>query len=109
MSKLVKGFFDFVREQGVVGIAVGIAVGIQASALVAIIVEGFIDPIVAIILQGTDLSSIRTAVDAGDATATFLWGDIIQAGIILVATALVVYFMVEKLGLTKMDKKKKDD
>lgn len=108
MSKLVTGFMDFVREQGVVGIAVGIAVGIQAGALVSSIVEGFINPIVAIILQGTDLSGIRSTVEAGDATAAFEWGTILQAAITLIATAFVVYFMVDKMGLAKVDKKKKD-
>lgn len=108
MSKMMKGFLDFVREQGVVGIAVGIAIGLQAATVVSAIVSGFINPIVAIILQGTDLSGIRSTVDAGDVTTTFEWGAILQAFITLLATAFVVYFIVDKAGLTKIDKKKKD-
>ena len=109
MSKLVDGFMDFVREQGVVGIAVGIAVGIQAGVLVNAIVEGFIDPIVAIVLQGTDMSGIRSTVEVGDTVTAFEWGVILQAAITLIATAFVVYFIVKKLGLEKADKKKKED
>ena len=41
---MVQDFLKFVREQGVVGIAVGIAIGIQAAAFVNTIVEGFINP-----------------------------------------------------------------
>jgi large conductance mechanosensitive channel len=106
MSKVMKDFLNFVREQGVVGIAVGIAVGLQAAALVTVIVNQFINPLVGLILQGTDLSSIDTTVDVGNASVVFGWGLIIQALFTFLATAFVVYFIVEKTGLSKADKKK---
>ena len=107
MNKLVKDFMNFVREQGIVGIAVGIAVGLQAASLVDAIVSGFIDPLVGVILQGTSLSSIRSTVEIGDAAPqVFGWGVILQALITFLATAFVVYFIVDKAGLTKLDKKK---
>ncbi len=106
MNKVMKDFLSFVREQGVVGIAVGIAIGLQAATLVSAIVDGFISPLVGIILQGTDLSRILTEVEIGDSTVVFSWGNILQALITFLATAFVVYFVVEKSGLTKVDKKK---
>lgn len=106
MSKVLKDFMNFVREQGVVGIAVGIAIGLQAATLVSSIVEGFISPLVGIILQGTDLSRIMTEVEIGNSSVVFGWGNILQALITFLATAFVVYFVVEKAGLTKADKKK---
>lgn len=108
MSKMMRGFLDFVREQGVVGIAVGIAIGLQAASVVDAIVKGFISPLVAIILQGTDLSGIKSTIEVGNTTTDFMWGEILQAAITLLATAFVVYFIVDKAGLTRMDKKKKD-
>ena len=106
MNKLVKDFMNFVREQGVVGIAVGIAVGLQAAALVSTLVDQFINPLVGILLQGTDLTGIKSDVEIGDSAVTFGWGMILQALITFLATAFVVYFIVEKSGLTKADKKK---
>lgn len=106
MSNLVKGFTNFVREQGVVGLAVGLAIGIQASGTVSALVDQFINPLVGVILQGTDLSSIESTVEVGNTTQTFGWGIIIQSVVTLLATAFVIYFVVEKLGLTKADKKK---
>jgi large conductance mechanosensitive channel protein len=103
---MIKGFVDFVREQGVVGLAVGLAIGTKAGEAVSALVEHFINPLVGIILQGTDLSEIASTVKAGNSTATFGWGMIIQAVITLLATAFVVYFIVDKAGLTKADKKK---
>jgi len=108
MSKMMRGFLDFVREQGVVGIAVGIAIGLQAASVVDAIVKGFISPLVAIILQGTDLSGIKSTIEVGNTTTDFMWGEILQAAITLLATAFVVYFIVDKAGLTRMDKRKKD-
>ena len=106
MSKIIKDFVGFVREQGVVGVAVGIAVGLQAAALVSTLVDQFINPLVGIILQGTDLTGIKSDVEVGDASVTFGWGMILQAAITFLATAFVVYFIVEKSGLSKADKKK---
>ncbi len=104
---MLKGFKDFVREQGVVGLAIGLAIGTQAGEAVAAIVEQFINPLVGIILQGTDLSGIESVVSAGDAEVTFGWGLIIQALIVLLATAGIIYFIVKKAGLDKLDKKAK--
>lgn len=106
MNKMVKGLMDFIREQGVVALAVGLAIGIQASALVSAIVEYFINPLVGVILQGTDLSGIRSTVEVGGEVQVFGWGIILQAIITLIATAFVVYYLVDKLGLNKLDKKK---
>jgi large conductance mechanosensitive channel len=103
---MLKGFMSFVREQGVVGIAVGIAVGLQAATLVSVIVNAFINPLVGVILQGTDLSGIQSTVEAGDTVQVFGWGAILQALITFLATAFVVYMIVHKAGLDKMDKKK---
>jgi large conductance mechanosensitive channel len=105
MSTMIKGFTKFVREQGVVGLAVGLAIGTKAGDTVSALVENFISPIVKLILQGTDLSGISSNIKLGSTTATFGWGNIIQAIIVLLATAFVVYFVVDKAGLTKADKK----
>src|SRR5690606_1866955 len=43
-------FMNFVREQGVVGLAVGLAVGTAAGASVRSIVEGFINPIITLLV-----------------------------------------------------------
>ncbi len=106
MSKMLKEFTLFVREQGVVGLAVGLAIGASAGEAVKSIVENFINPLVGLILQGTDLTNIKSTVIVGGEDLVFGWGFILQAVITLLATAFVVYFIVDKAGLTKADKKK---
>ena len=100
------GFLSFIREQGVVGLAVGLAIGTAAGASVKVIVDNLINPVVALITQGVDLSEVKTTVELGNGTAVFGWGAIISSLITLVATALVVYAVIHYAKLDRMDKKK---
>ena len=106
---MIKDFVNFVREQGIVGLAVGLAIGIAASDTVSKIVDGFIDPIVGFILGGKDLSSMSwTILTWGDRVLTIWWGAIASSLITLLATAFVIYFLVQKAGLDKLDNKKQN-
>lgn len=104
------GFFNFVREQGVVGLAVGLAVGTAAGAAVKQIVDGIINPIVGFIIGGIDLASMKWTVVAPAADGTgglvFAWGAVVSAVITLIATALVVYWAIHAARLDRIDKKK---
>ncbi|MEI6481020.1 MAG: MscL family protein [Candidatus Saccharibacteria bacterium] len=108
MSKQLKGFMDFVREQGVVGLAVGLAIGASAGAAVKAIVDGFISPLVGFILGGTNLSATKwnTGLSRGGHELVFAWGAILNAIIVLLATAAVIYYIIHGLKLDKIDKTK---
>lgn len=108
MRKTIKEFVIFIREQGIVALAIGLAIGIQASNTVASIVDNFIDPLVGVILNGTDLSSISTVITRNGQELVFGWGNILNAAITLTATAFVIFFVLKKSGLTKVDKSKED-
>lgn len=99
---------DFVREQGVVGLAVGLAIGASAGAAVKAIVDGFISPLVGFILGGTDLSATTwdTGLNRGGHELVFGWGAIVNALIVLFATAFVIYYIIHGLKLDRVDKKK---
>lgn len=103
-------FLSFVREQGVVGLAVGLAIGTAAGAAVKQIVDGFINPIVGFIIGGIDLSQLTWVVVAPNAEGrgglVFSWGAILSSLITLLATALVIYWLVRVAKLDRLDKKK---
>lgn len=107
-SSHANGFMDFVREQGVIGLAVGLAIGAAAGATVKSIVDGFISPIVGFILGGTNLSATvwRTGLMRGGVELVIGWGAVLNSIIILLATASVIYFAIHGLKLDKLDKKK---
>ncbi len=104
---MVKEFMNFVRAQGVVGLAVGLAIGAKAGEAVQALVNGFISPLVGFILGGTDLTQLewKTGLFRGGKELIFGWGAIANAIIALLATAFVVFYIVDKAGLTKLDKK----
>lgn len=105
----VGGFVEFIREQGVVGLAVGLAVGAAAGASVKVIVDNFINPIVAFMIGGRDLSKLvwNTGLKNGPVELSFGWGAILSSLITLIATALVVYVVIRGAKLDRIDRKKK--
>lgn len=101
-----QGFTDFIRKQGVIGLAVGLAIGTQASDLVKNIVSSIITPIVDLLVGKDGLSGLTWFVHLGDRTATFNFGLLIDSLIKFIAVALVIYFVIMGLKLDKLDKKK---
>lgn len=110
MNKQLKNFFDFVREQGVVGLAVGLAVGTAAGATVKSIVDGLINPIVGFILGGDSLAkkSWDTGLSNGGKELVFQWGMVLSSLITLLSVAAVIYYVVHGLKLDRIDKSKED-
>ena len=107
MAKPAAGFIDFIRQQGVIGLAVGLAIGAAAGASVKTIVEGFVTPLVRLLI-GTE-SRFENAVwhvKIGSHEADFAWGSVVSSLITLLATALVIYVVVHGLKLDRLDKKK---
>jgi large conductance mechanosensitive channel len=110
MEKTIKDkgrdFVDFVRQQGVIGLAVGLAIGAAAGETVKALVNGFINPIVGFLIGGTDLSNLswHTGLYRGGQELIIGWGAALNSVIILLSVAFVVYFMVKGFRLDKLDK-----
>ena len=99
----MKGFIDFIREQGVVGLAVGFILGGAVSKVVASLVDDIINPFLGLILGAAgDLS--EAAFQLGPVTIQY--GSFLATFIDFVVIALVVYYGVKWLKLDKLDKKK---
>ena len=103
------GFMNFVREQGVVGLAVGLAIGTAAGASVKPIVDQFISPLVALMTRGVDLNSLKWVIMPADSNSPEVaigWGAIVSSFITLLATALIVYALIKLAKRDRTDKKK---
>lgn len=103
------GFMTFVREQGVVGLAIGLAIGTAALATVKVIVTELVSPLVALVTNGANLGELQwVIVPASDGKEEIAigWGAILASLIVLLATALVVYLIVHFAKLDRLDKKK---
>lgn len=99
----MKGFTNFIREQGVVGLAVGFILGGAVSKLVASLVSDIISPVLALGLS--NLENLQGAyLQIGK--AKLMWGSFLNVFIDFLVIAFVVYFGVKILKLDKLDKKK---
>jgi len=96
------GFIAFIREQGVVGLAVGFILGGAVSKIVASLVDNLINPVVGLALGKVDLAD--KAVTLGNTSLRY--GKFISTLVDFIIIAAVVYFGVKMLGLDKLDKKK---
>ena len=102
----MRDFLQFVRKQGVVGLAVGFILGGAVTKLVASLVEDVINPILGIVLGAAgDLTSYSLMVGG----AEIRWGNFLSRSIDFAVIAAVVYFGFKGLGLERLDIKKTSD
>lgn len=99
----MKDFINFVREQGIIGLAVGFILGGAVSKVVTAIVNDIINPILGLALGAVD--GLKTAsINIG--SAKILYGDFITVLIDFVVVSLVVYIGVKIIDVARLDKKK---
>jgi large conductance mechanosensitive channel len=103
------GFMDFIREQGVIGLAVGLTLGTAVTVFVKSIVDNIINPLIGAVLPGgADLSTKYVCLTAenGQCINKLSWGGVVSNFISFLAIAAIIYFVVRGLKLDKLDKKK---
>lgn len=101
------GFMNFIREQGVVGLAIGLAIGAAAGDTVKKFVEALINPAVQLMVGSQEgLNSAAWRLEVGDRVGIFAWGAFVSSFITLLATALVIYWLIHLMKLDRLDVKK---
>ncbi len=106
VNKQASSFAEFIRSRGVVGLAIGLAIGTVASGTIRTIVEGFVNPVVQLIIGTQKNLEVQVwHVDIWGRTADFQWGAALSSLITLVATIYVIYLIVHLAKLDRLDKK----
>lgn len=99
----MKGFINFIKEQGVMGLAVGFILGGAVSKVVASLVSDIINPFLGLLLgvaEGFQSMVIKIG------PVEVLIGHFLVTLVDFTVIALVVYYGVKLLGLEKKGKKK---
>lgn len=99
-SKL-QGFMEFIREQGVVGLAVGFILGGAVSKTVSSLVDNIINPLVGALLGKVALTDKAFTIGM----VSIKYGAFISTLVDFVIIAAVIYFGVKALKLDRLDKK----
>lgn len=105
----IKGFIDFIRTQGVVGLAVGLVLGGAVSALVKSLIDNVVMPPLGLLLgsaEGIKGLSITMGTTAAGKPAILNYGVFLNDFINFIIIALVVYLIVHLLKFDRLDKKK---
>ncbi|GAC1387909.1 MAG: hypothetical protein NVS1B7_2130 [Candidatus Saccharimonadales bacterium] len=108
VPKWLQGFTDFVREQGVVGLAVGLILGVAAKSVVDSLVQNIFNPVIGLMYGGGDFSTKYHCLKhvGNQCTNKLGYGSFINAILSFVIVAFSVYFVVKALKLDRLDKKK---
>ena len=99
----MKAFLDFIREQGVVGLAVGFILGGAVKDVVSSVVEDLVNPMLGLVLgaaKGLDTLTLSIG------SAEIMIGNFLGTLIDFIVIALVVFYGIKSMGLDKLDKKK---
>jgi large conductance mechanosensitive channel len=108
-SKQINGFMEFVRTQGVVGLAVGLVLGGAVTVVVRSLINNVVMPPLGFILgssQGLSSLGIQLGKASDWKEAILHYGTFLNDLINFVIIAIVIYAAVHILGFDKLDKKK---
>lgn len=106
-AKHAYGFMDFIRTQGVVGLAIGLVLGGAVTVLVRSFIDNVVMPPLGFVLgsaeglKGLELTIGKT----GGKQAILHYGTFLNDLVNFIIIALVVYMVFIMLGLNKLDKK----
>ena len=98
MRQHVKGFIEFVRQQGVVGLAIGFILGGSVSKVVSSLVTDIIQPLIGFLIGSTlGLKALHYQ--------SLMYGNFIANTIDFLIVAAIVYIVFKALKLEKLDLK----
>ncbi len=104
---LVKEFITFIREKGVLGLAIGIIMGGAITKLVTSIVDNLINPLIGA-LTGAAGNLSTLAYTLPFTNITFKYGAFLTSLIDFIAVLAVVYFIFIKSPIRALDITKED-
>lgn len=107
-SKHANGFIEFIREQGVVGLAIGFVIGAAAATLVKSLIDNVVMPPIGILLGSADgLKGLEVSLGMHNGKEAILhYGQFLNDFVNFLILALAIYLVVHVLRLDKADKKK---
>lgn len=101
MKKFFEEFKAFAMRGNVLDMAVGVVIGGAFTAIITAIVEGLLTPIIGLLIPNTTFAEW--------APGGFGLGAVINAIIVFILTALVVFIIVKAINKASSLKKKKEE
>ncbi len=100
-KRAAQDFFKFVREQGVITLAIGFLIGGAVSKLVTALITDIITPLVGLALGAAGNLKEATFMIG---SATIAWGNFVSTCFDFLVIAAIVYVGIKILGIDKHSK-----
>ena len=100
---MLKEFKAFIERGNVIDLAVAVIIGGAFGAIITSLVDDIIMPIIGVLLGGVDFTSL--SIQVGD--AAILYGNFIQATVIFVIVAFVLFLVVR--GYNSLKKSEEEE
>ena len=98
-QKAFGGFIEFVRERGVMGLAIGFVLGSAVQKVVTAFVNDLLNPVVGILLgRAENIKDFKVG--------AFMIGDFVMVALDFLILCLVIYTVFKLLRLERLDKPK---
>lgn len=103
-QSFVQEFMAFLKNFGIIGLAIAFIIGAAASKLVTALVNDLINPIVGLALPSGDLKSLQTEVvnNVSGVISVFKYGDFIANVIDFLIIAVIVFILYKILSKFKL-------
>lgn len=108
-SSQLKSFVDFIRTQGVIGLAIGLVLGGAVSVLVKSLIDNVVMPPLGLLLgsaEGLKGLTLVMGTTSDGTDAVLQYGVFLNDFINFIVIAAVVYAIVHFFKFDKIDKKK---
>jgi large conductance mechanosensitive channel len=96
---MVKDFMGFLKQYGVIGLAIAVVIGGKVNALVTAVVDGLIMPLVGLISPGADwrAMSIKLTSDVSETAPAIKIGLILGSLLDFIIVAFIVFWFAKKV------------
>ena len=103
---MVKEFVGFLKQYGVIGLAIAVIIGGKLNEFIKSFVDGLIMPFVGLMIPGGEWRKAAWTVTTSNGETAFLYGPVIGSTIDFLIVALIV-FMFAKTVLKEKEVTKK--
>jgi large conductance mechanosensitive channel len=105
INKHVGGFEEFIKEFGVIGLAIGFVFGAQVKTVVDNFTTSIVNPLLGLLLPGTgNLNQKTFSLTIFSKTAVFSWGSFASSLVSFVIIAIIIYMTYKIFHLDRLTK-----
>jgi len=98
MKKLWDEFKEFINRGNAMDLAVAVVIGAAFTAIINAVVNDLVTPLISLITFNVNFSSLEFTIGSGSNPAVFTYGQLIQAILNFIITAVVIFFIVKSVN-----------